>query len=382
MKINQAELIRIRRALHQIPEISLQEFKTSQYIKDVLDAYGIEYVPVSETGVLATVKGKQEGNRVLGMRCDMDGLPVYEETGLSYRSQHEGCMHACGHDAHMAVQLVVAKWFHDHRESFGGTLKFIFQPAEECVKGAKLFIESGVVEDVESFYGMHIWNDLPVGTVNIEEGPRMGSVDMFKIHVKGKGGHGSAPHQCVDALVVAAQILLSLQTFVSREIDPKEQVVLSVGKIAGGTACNVIAEKAVLEGTIRGFNNALRKEYKPMLERIASHIAAAYRAQVEVEYEEGAPVLVNDQALALMGAGAIGETLGEKTLVHFERITASEDFAEFAQYKPSVFAFIGCRNEEKDKVYPHHNPKFDIDEDCLEVAAKVAISFGLKYLNS
>lgn len=381
MQINELELISIRRDLHAIPELSFKEFKTKAYLIEKLNAYGIAYETIGETGLLAKVEGKHpKGRRVLGIRCDMDALPIEEQTGLVYQSKHEGCMHACGHDAHMAMQLMVAKWFQEHQEAFGGTIKFIFQPAEEYVRGAKGFIESGQVADVESFFGMHIWSDLPVGKVNVESGPRMGSIDMFRIRVKGKGGHGSAPHQAVDALIVAAQILLSLQTYVSREISPMEQVVLSVGKLEGGTAANIIAETAVLEGNIRGFNNALRSTYKDMLERIATHIAAAYRAEAEVEFYEGSPVLMNDQELTQLAQQVVNDKLGEGIAIPFERIAASEDFAEFSLYRPSVYAFVGCRNEAAGKCYPHHNPKFDIDEAGMLVGTRLAIEYALAYL--
>ncbi|MGL4344674.1 MAG: M20 metallopeptidase family protein [Cellulosilyticaceae bacterium] len=374
------QLIKHRRILHQIPEVSFKEFKTKEYIMSELKRCDIGYECIGDTGILATIKGEKSGNHILGMRCDIDGLPIEEETGLGYASTHKGCMHACGHDAHIAMQLVIAGWLREHRHEFGGTVKLIFQPAEECVRGARLMLDSGKLEDVESFFGMHIWSDLPVGTVNIQGGARMASVDTFRIEVKGKGGHGSAPHQCVDAVVVAAQIVLSLQTFVSREVSPMENVVLSIGKISAGTADNIIAERAVLEGTIRGFNNQLRSSYREMLERICTHIAKAYRAEAKVVLREGAPVLVNDPELAEIGQEIIRETLGNQGYAPFDKITASEDFAEYSTRKPSVFAFVGCRNEAERKCYPHHNPRFDLDEQGMVAGVKVAIAYALNYL--
>lgn len=381
MKCNEEELVQIRRQLHQIPEVGFKEFKTKAYLEEKLRTYGVTYKEVGATGLIAIVSGESSSSKVLGIRCDIDGLEVREETGLPFSSTHEGCMHGCAHDAHMAMQLMVVKWFSEHKHSFGGTIKFIFQPAEEYVRGARMMIDSGELDDVESFFGMHIWSDLPVGKVNIEEGPRMASVDMFTITVKGKGGHGSAPHQCVDALLVAAQIVTNLQSFVSREVSPFEPVALTIGKIQAGTANNVIAESARLEGTIRGFNNTLRNSYKEMLERICTNIARAHRAEAIVEFVPGAPVLINDTLLARMGQEAAKQTLGTEHVVYFNKLTASEDFAEYAIRKPSVYAFVGCRNEAEGKCLPHHNPRFDIDEKGMKVGVELAISYALAYLS-
>ncbi|TCO76961.1 M20 family metallopeptidase [Marinisporobacter balticus] len=379
-KKNKDYVVDLRREFHKYPEPSWHEERTSKRIKEELDKMGIPYISVAGTGVVATIEGKKSGKTV-ALRGDIDALQVNEANDVSYKSQNEGIMHACGHDGHGAMLLCAAKILNESKNQINGKVKLFFQPAEESAEGAEKMIEEGVVEGVDGIFGIHLWSDLACGLVSVEEGPRMASADLFKIYIKGKGGHGSLPHQGVDAVVTASAIIMNLQSVVSREISPLESAVVSVGKIQSGTRFNVIPDEAVLEGTTRCFNNNIRKDFPEILERIAKNTAASYRAEAELEYTQGTPATINEAGCSKIAGKSVEKLLGIESLVNMERVTGGEDFAMYLEKVPGALAFVGVRNEEKGANYPHHHPRFSIDEDGLEIGAGLYAQFAVDFLN-
>ena len=373
-------VIDLRREFHMHPEASWQEERTSKRIKEELDKMGIPYVSVAGTGVVATIKGNNEG-KVVALRGDIDALQVNEANDLSYKSQNDGIMHACGHDGHGAMLLGAAKILNEVKHKINGTVKLFFQPAEELAEGAEKMIKEGVMEGVDGVFGIHLWSGLSHGTVSVEEGPRMASADLFKINIKGKGGHGSLPHQGVDAVIVASALVMNLQSIVSREISPLEAAVVSVGKIQGGTRFNVIADEAVLEGTTRCFNNKIRGEFPEIIERIAKNTANSYRAEAELEYSLGTPATINEAESSRIATKSVEKLLGKDGVVEFEKVTGGEDFAMYLEKAPGAIAFVGIRNEEKEANYPHHHPRFNMDEDALEIGTGLYAQYAIDFLN-
>ncbi|MGL5694409.1 MAG: M20 family metallopeptidase [Peptostreptococcaceae bacterium] len=374
-------VIELRREFHKYPEKSLEEVRTSMRVKEELDKLGIPYVSAANTGVVATIKGKYEG-KTIALRADMDALSVNEENDIDYKSINEGMMHACGHDGHISMLLGAAKVLKDIEEDINGTVKLFFQPGEEVAKGAKAMIEDGVLEGVDSVFGIHLWSDLDVGKISVEEGPRMASSDIFKINVTGKGGHGSAPHQGIDAAIVASAIVMNLQSIVSRETSPLEPVVVSIGSIHSGTRFNVIASEAVLDGSPRCFNDEIRRNMPVMIERIAKNTAQAYRAEAELDYTWGMPAVINNKQCSELAKSTVLKLYGEDGLSLMEKLTGGEDMSEYMNIVPGLLAFVGCKNEDKGASYPHHHGKFKIDEDSLEIGTSLYVQYALDYLNS
>lgn len=378
---NKDYVIELRRDFHQHPERSLEEYRTSKRIKEELDKMGIPYVAVAETGVVATIKGNNTGKTV-ALRADMDALSVFEENDVEYKSKVDGMMHACGHDGHTAMLLGAAQVLNDIKDQINGTVKLFFQPAEEVAKGAKAMVDNGVLEGVDGVFGIHLWSGLECGKVSVEEGPRMAAADIFKIHVKGKGGHGSLPHQGVDAVVTSAAIIMNLQSIVSRETSPLDSVVVSVGALHSGTRFNVIASEAVLDGTARYFNPELREEIPKMIERVAKSTAEAYRAEAELEYRYGTPISINNKECSKIAEKSVIKLLGEDGLSLLDKLTGGEDMAEYMNRVPGVLAFVGAGNPEKGAAYPHHHGKFNIDEDSLEIGTAVYVQYALDFLDN
>ncbi|WZL72936.1 M20 family metallopeptidase [Clostridiaceae bacterium 35-E11] len=378
-KQNKDYVIDLRREFHMHPEPSWKEERTSQRVKEELEKMGIPFSPVAGTGVVATIKGNQEG-KTIALRADMDALQVKECNEVPYKSQNEGIMHACGHDGHTAMLLGAAQVLNACKDEIKGTVKLFFQPAEELAQGAKKMIEEGVMEGVDGVFGIHLWSDIPAGTVSVEEGPRMASADMFTIRVKGKGGHGSLPHQGVDAVVAASAIVMNLQSVVSREISPLESAVVSVGTFHSGTRFNVIANAAELEGTTRCFNPQIREALPKMLERIAQNTAKSYRAETQIEYNFATPPTINDAGCSKLAEKAVEKILSKESVIKMEKVTGGEDFAMFAEKAPAVMAFVGIRNEEKEAHYPHHHERFNMDEDALEIGTALYAQYALDFL--
>ena len=366
-------VIEMRRKFHMNPELSTQEFETSKLVCEELDKIGVSYEKIGELGtaVLATVKGALPGKTIL-IRGDMDALPVVEEADVPFKSEHEGKMHACGHDCHTSSLLTAAHILNDIKDELHGTVKLAFQPAEETAQGAKDMIAAGALEGVDGVYGMHVWSGVPVGTACAAAGGRMASAGMFEIWVQGKGGHGAEPANCIDAITCTTAIVNSLQTIVSREFRPIDAAVLTVGKIDAGFRWNVIADKAYIAGTTRCFSNEINKAFPEKIERIAKGVAEAYRCTVECKFTDLVPPTVNHPFMASICEGAIKTILGEDANYDFEPTTGGEDFAFFIDAAPEqmgAICLLGVRNEAEGCCFEHHSPKFKVDEAALVNAA-------------
>ncbi len=371
--------IDMRREFHMYPEPSMREERTAQRIREELEKLGIPYVSMAGTGVAATINGKQEG-KTIALRADIDALEIAEKTDVPYKSRNEGIMHACGHDAHAAMLLGAARVLNDIRDELKGTVKLIFQPGEEVAQGAKGMIAEGVLEGVDEVFGMHVMGNLPSGKIAIGSGPRMASCDMFRITVKGKGGHGSMPHLSVDAVVAASAIVMNLQSIASREVSPMDTVVVSVGKLISGTRWNIIADEAVLEGTTRSFSYEVRDKLAEMLERIAKSTAAGYRAEAELEYSYLTAPTINGEISTERARRSIEKLMSKDAIVEMPKQAGSEDFSEYLAKVPGTFVLVGTANEEKDTCYVNHHPKFDIDEDMLEYGVALHAQYAVDYL--
>lgn len=371
----------MRREFHANPEASMQEVRTCKRIKEELDKMGIPYVTAANTGVIATIQGKNTGKTV-ALRADIDALSVCELNEVEYKSKNEGLMHACGHDGHAAMLLGAAKVLNEIRDNINGTVKLLFQPGEEVGMGARAMIADGAMEGVDSAFGIHLWADLELGKISVEEGPRMASADILKITVKGKGGHGSMPNQGIDAVLVSSAIVMNLQSIVSREISPLESVVVSIGAINAGTRFNVIAEDAVLDGTVRCFNKELREELPSIIERVVKNTASTYRAEASVEYNKVIPITINDKACTKLAKGAASKLVGEDGLASIPKVTGSEDMSEYLNLAPGAIAFVGAGNVDKGITYPHHHGKFNIDEDALEIGTNLYVQYALDFLDN
>lgn len=375
----QPELVELRRYFHQHPEPSWEEVNTSGRIAEELTKLGIGVERKAKTGVIGTLKGGKPG-RTVALRADIDALSIKEETGLPFASQNEGFMHACGHDAHITSLLGAAKILSKLKEEIPGTVKFVFQPAEELAQGAKKLVEEGVMEGVDGIFGLHVWSDLPAGKVCVEPGPRMASADMFTITVEGKGGHGSAPHQGIDAVVAASAVVMNLQTIVSRELNPLDPVVVTIGKLVAGDRFNIIASRAVLDGTSRCFDSEIRKRLPEIIRRVAENTAATFRATAKLDYRFGCPPTINDDKTVAITQSAVKKLYGDEALAPMPLVTGSEDFSFFAEKAPAAFAFLGVNNPEKKANFPQHHACYTIDEDVLQMGAAIYAQFALDFL--
>lgn len=371
--------VEMRREFHMHPEPSMEEERTSDRVLEELEKLGLKAEKVAGTGVVAVIEGKEPG-KTIALRADMDALELEEENDVPYKSKNEGLMHGCGHDAHTAGLLTAAKIIYDLKDQFKGRVKLLFQPGEEVAQGAKALVEAGVLDDVDAVMGIHVWNELEVGKLSIESGPRMAAVNQFIINVIGKGGHGSMPHQGVDALTAAAAVVMNLQSLVSREISPLDPSVLSVGIFKSGSRFNVLPGKAYLEGTTRCFSDELNDNFPEMIERVASETAASYRAEIEMEYNKMTLPCSNDKELAELGQKSAADLFGEDCLAHVEKTTGGEDFSFYQAEVPGVFAFVGAKNEDKLEYHPHHHPGFNIDENALKVSSALYAKFALDFL--
>jgi amidohydrolase len=376
-----------RRDLHENPELGFQEVRTAGVVADRLRALGVEDVRtgIAGTGVTGLIRGGKGDGKVVLLRADMDALPILEETGAEYASKTPGVMHACGHDAHTAILLAVARVLTERRDEFAGTVKVLFQPAEELPPGgAKPMIEAGVLDDpaVDAVFGLHINQDGPLGTVDLRSGPAMAAADRFTIAIKGKGGHGARPQDSVDPIVVGAQIVTALQTLVSREVDPIESAVVSVCAFLAGEAFNVIPDAAELRGTVRTFTAHNRDLLERRIGELAAGIGAAMGASVTTAYTRGYPATVNDPAMTELVRAAAVEVVGEENVIESPPMMGAEDFSYFLEQKPGSYFFVGSRNEERGLVWGHHHPKFDLDEAAMAVGIETMVRTTLRYLAS
>lgn len=372
----QSELVNWRRSLHQTPELGFREHLTAGFVAKKLQQWGIPHqTGVAQTGIVATVSGHQPGP-VLAIRADMDALPVQELNQVPYRSQHDGIMHACGHDGHTAIALGTAYYLAQHADRFSGTVKFFFQPAEEGPGGAKPMIEAGVLRhpDVDAIIGLHLWNNLPVGTVGVRAGALMAAVETFDCTIQGKGGHGAMPQQTVDSIVVAAQVVNALQTIVSRNVDPLKAAVVTVGAFHAGHTHNVIADAAQLKGTVRYFDPSLTDFFQQRLEEVIAGICQTYGAQYTLDYCQLYPPVINHRQIAEL-VRSIAETVIEAPagVVPECQTMGGEDMSFFLQEVPGCYFFLGSANADQGLAYPHHHPRFDFDETVLGVGVEIFV---------
>ncbi|MGE0192301.1 MAG: M20 family metallopeptidase [Planctomycetota bacterium] len=371
------ELLATRRDLHQHPEPSWKEQRTAALVAERLRALGLEpRTGVAETGVVADLDTGEPGPCVL-LRADMDALPVHEENDLPWRSTNPGVMHACGHDGHVAMLLAAARVLVQRHPPSRGVVRFCFQPAEEGGNGALAMIEAGVLLSprVDVAYGLHLWNELDRGKVGIVPGPCMAAVDRFEIRVEGRGGHGAIPHRAADPIVAAAHVVTALQTIASRRIDPEHPVVVTVGRIEGGEAFNVIPREVRLLGTARSFHEAAGEALPELVTSIAEQTAAAHGCTARVAYERLSRATVNDPAEAARARDVATRLVGADAVVPL-RTMAGEDFSELLLRVPGCFVFVGSRDEATGKVHPHHSPRFDIDERALPLGAALLVALA------
>ena len=374
-------IIEKRRYFHMNPEPSFNEYDTSKVVQEELTKIGIPFEIFAKTGIIATIKGKNPGKTVL-LRADMDALEVCEKNNVSYKSQKEGLMHACGHDGHIAMLLGAAHVLNEIKNDISGEIKLFFQPAEEIAKGAKAMIEeSKIIDSIDAAFAIHLWQGVPVGKISLESGARMAAADLFSIKVKGKSGHGSMPHETIDAVVVASAIVMNLQHLVSRNTNPLDTLVVTVGKLTAGTRHNIIAGEALLEGTIRSFSDEVWKKIPEQIERVVKNTAAAYNAEAEIDLVRATPPLVNNQDISDILKASAEKLYGEEVVTKYEKTPGGEDFAYFTQAVPGALAFVGIRNDEKGINSPHHNETFDMDEEALEMGANLYAQFAIDFLN-
>jgi amidohydrolase len=372
----QAQLVEWRRRFHQRPELGFQEQQTAQFIAQKLTEMGIAHqTGIAKTGIVATIESHSPGS-VLAIRADMDALPIQEANEVPYRSQHDGIMHACGHDGHTAIALGTAYYLAKHRHEFKGTVKIIFQPAEEGPGGAKPMIEAGVLKnpDVDAIVGLHLWNNLPLGTLGVRSGALMAAVECFRCNIYGKGGHGAMPEQTIDSIVIGSQIVNAIQTIVSRNINPLESAVVTVGEFHAGTALNVIADRASLSGTVRYFNPNLEGAIESRLAAIIGGICQSHGAKYDLDYWQLYPPTINDARMAdLVRSVALDFVETPAGVVPECQTMGGEDMSFFLQEVPGCYFFLGSANAEKDLAYPHHHPRFDFDETVLAMGVEMFV---------
>ncbi|MDI9476042.1 MAG: M20 family metallopeptidase [Natronincolaceae bacterium] len=377
-------IIKVRRDFHMNPELSGKEFRTRDKVVEYLKDMGIEHkTGIADTGVLGIIRGKQ-GGKTVALRADMDALPIQDKKNVVYKSTIDGKMHACGHDAHTSILLGTAKILKGMEEDLHGNVKLFFQPAEETVGGAERMIEDGVMENpgVDAVFGLHVSPEIDVGKIGIKYGQTNAYTDSLEITVYGKDGHAARPHEGIDAIVTASQIVVALQSIVSRNIDPVNSVVVTIGTINGGTRCNIIADRVRLTGTMRTLDPDTRELVIKRIKNIVTQIAEAMGGKAECIIKDGYPALVNtDEIIDIVrdsGEGVLGAD--NVTILKTPRL-GGEDFAYFAKAAPSAFYRLGCGNAEKGIIHGAHTCLFDIDEDCLVFGTALQVQNVLTFLN-
>ena len=375
-------MVAFRRELHMYPELSLQEFETTNRIERELNKLGLECRRFEPAGLMAEIKGEKEGNVTVALRADIDALPMTEETGLEYASKIPGVMHACGHDGHTAMLLGAAKMLVEHKADFGGTVRLLFQPGEESGKGAQTIIDQGAGEGVDYFFGMHVMEFNPVGMFAGRSGPQMAGAESFKITVKGAAHHAGMPHLSggVDATLAAAEILLALQGVVSRRVDPLEGAVVSVGTLHSGTRSNIISGHAEMEGTIRYQAQAVREIIKTQMTKLSKGIAEAHGAEAEIEWGQNIDPVINDEFVYEVAKEAALKIVDDpKNFMWVKGTTGAEDFGSYSQCGKACFLTVGTRGNAP--VFPGHSPKFNISEDAFPYGAAMLAQVALDLMN-
>lgn len=375
-----------RRHLHQNPELAFEEYETAKFVAERLQQLGVEDIKtgVGKTGVTGLVKGNKGDGKVIMLRADMDALPILEEVEAEYISQTAGKMHACGHDAHTAMLMGVARILMDHRDDFKGTVKLLFQPAEEVPPGgAQAMIKDGALQDpkVDASLGLHVAADMPAGQIGVRVGPGSAGSDRFRITIQGKGGHAARPQNAVDPVVIGSNIVLALQSLVSRETDPMDSAVISTTAFIAGEAFNVIPDTAELRGTVRTISEETRTRIENRLPEVVKGVASAMGAEVKIDYIKGYPSVQNDEVMADIVRRAAVEACGEDQVIESELGMGGEDFSYFSLEVPSCFFRCGTRNEERGIVWGHHHPKFDVEEEGFVNGMATMANAAITYLN-
>ncbi|MFN5981026.1 MAG: M20 family metallopeptidase, partial [Pseudanabaena sp.] len=348
----QPSIVQWRRDFHRFPELGFKEKRTSTAIAEKLTAWGIPHqTGIAQTGIVARITGKRKGHhKVLAIRADMDALPIQEENIVNYRSQIDNMMHACGHDGHTAIALGTAKYLWEHRDDFSGTVKIIFQPAEEGPGGAKPMIEAGVLANptVDAIIGLHLWNNLPLGTVGVRSGALMAATEFFHCKITGRGGHGALPQQTIDSILVAAQVVNAIHTIVARNVSPLESAVISIGEFHAGSAVNVIADSAKLSGTVRYFNPEVGMKIASRLEEVIAGVCASHGATYDLQYHKLYPAVINDYAIAEL-VRSVAENVIEtpEGIVPECQTMGGEDMSFFLEAVPGCYFFLGSANPDK-----------------------------------
>jgi hippurate hydrolase len=368
-------IVALRRDIHQEPELGFDTKRTAEKVLSALEGLPLDVqTGVAENGIVATLRGRGDGPTV-GLRADMDALPIHEKTGLSFASEIDGKMHACGHDGHTSMLVGAAHALSGMRKRLNGTVKFFFQPAEEGGGGGRVMVEEGVTDEVSSIFALHLWPGLPFGTAATKAGPIMAAADGFDITVKGSGGHGAMPHLTADAIAISAQIVTALQTVVSREVDPVEPAVLTVGEIGAGSAFNIIPDTARLGGTVRTLNENLRRRMPERIEQIARGVAQGMRADAELDYDFSYPVTMNDEDAARLALNVIGDLYGEEHTLELPNPSmGGEDFAFFLEKIPGAFIWLGVGEDAS----AFHTPTFAFDEEILPQGSALLTALALE----
>jgi amidohydrolase len=371
------EIVALRRAIHQDPELAWQETRTAARVAEFVSGHGLGVrTGVGGTGVL--VEAGRPGRGVL-LRVDLDALPLQEETGAPYASRVPNAMHACGHDGHVAMGAGAARLLAAHTPP--GLARVLFQPAEEGEGGAQAVVDPAL-EGIDVVFGVHLWNELPVGTLGVKAGPLMAAVDRLQIVVRGRGGHGGKPHRSADPVVAAAHVVTALQTVVSREVSPVQSAVVTIGSVHGGQAFNVIPDEVVLTGTIRTFDDALRRSMPERITRLARGIAEGLQCTAAVEVRAGNPPVVNDAGAAEIARRAAARVVGDANVVAPEPTMGGEDMAVYFERVPGCFVFVGSANPARGLDQPHHSPRFDFDEDALMVGTRFLVAVAEEALSN
>ena len=379
------EIIELRRHFHQYPELGFKEYETSKFIRNYLTKLGLDPVTVAKTGVVACIKGSREGKTLL-LRSDMDALPIQETNKFSFASKNEGVMHACGHDGHMAMLLVAAKILVENKENLRGTVKLVFQPNEES-DGASYMIKEGVLENpkVDASFAIHLWTPIESGKIGLRGGAVMAEMYNFKIVLKGKGGHTSAPQNGIDPIVCAANIIQTVQNIQTREIDPMDATVIVFGKVNGGSSSNIIADKVELEGTLRYLydgGDECQQQPRKKFRRIVESICQAYRVECQLEFIPSNYIVINDEdSVEFLKNNVMGEVCSPDKIVPY-CCMGGEDFSEFTNHNniPGALIFVGSGNPEANSTAPHHRSDFTIDEDTLITGVKIHVLTALEFL--
>ncbi len=373
------QMVEIRRYLHQHPELSFKEVKTAAYIADFYKKLGVDLkTEVGGNGVVATIKGKKPGKTV-ALRADFDALPIQEETNLPFQSLVPGVMHACGHDGHTATLLTVGKVLHEMKDELAGQYVMIHQHAEEYSPGGAItMIEDGCLKGVDVIFGTHLWADVPYGTVRYRTGPIMAAADRFEIVIKGSGGHGAKPHETKDAIVVGSQLVTNLQQIVSRRVDPIDSAVVSIGSFLADNAFNIIADRATLKGTVRTFDENVRDVIEGEIKRIVKGTCLTAGCDYDIIYHRGYPAVVNHEEETNFLAQVARDVPEIQTVEEAKPEMTGEDFAYYLQHVKGTFFFTGAKPDGVDVAYPHHHPKFDINEKALLIAAKTLALAAVK----